>query len=1233
MNFDQIMDYCEDNRNVFEELRLHMPKEKSTCIPFIGAGVSAFINPCWKQFLETCALKIHNSEKRQSILDLIEKDYELAADELLNTRGKAGMYADIQMAFNAQRLDGFNSIVEQAVYLFPYLFKGPLLTTNYDKILEAVYHKFGVFLPISHPSHSELLKKCLVDHSPILYKFHGDVDEPSSIVLGKNSYNQAYELTSSLVCDLKMSLQQKHLLFLGCSLGSDRTVDMLKIFTPPGLTHYAILDCNEEDIDKRIKELGDSGIRVILYPKGMHSCLRTILKKLLFLTDPDGFKELIATENPAVLSQRFKYSEETTEFVGRSEQIEKLREFLSTEGSSALWWAIVGSGGAGKSRLAYEFIKLVRNNCLLGVYSHFDFVDSSKRKLPVIEDIKRNALIIIDYVKFYSATLGDWLVDLSRNVDSYNLTIKVLLLEREGESYDSAPWITSIEEQCTHKDIFESICYDKSFLRLTELQESDILKIMVSYASSYNKQFTSEQLNIMYSQFIMIDNRYKRPLYAMFVSDAWMNEPESAIHWGRNALLKYIVTREKSIYERILLSLNNAERRNRPLIKAFFVFKLIATALGYISVSFLCEEFPTYHTALQNASQYFNNIEDMLTCLSLADKYEDGAVILAPVEPDLIGEFFVWNLLTDKHLFSSNDLKELIDFLWNFPSKSYSFYSRLLQDFNDLIEEYNPKDTSMFIEHPNLGAMLADPRNQNHTTQYAAFLVDISQIPSKVISKKALNVLKVLSTRCIKPSRQYYTEKFADALTNYIPHASIAEVHYCVALISLLLEHYPTSSDLQYQYSIASFFLCEKVSVRHLPEKLVQIEEIISANSDSERFLVLQAHLLQHFFPNYESLKIVEHLIYCYPNNSKLTSSYDNMLIGILSDLETPHQRLNLLDSLLSIQLVNPFRSDIYCLALLAIAYSDIPYQQAMHWLDENRFDPASAHKYEPNHEILLMVSARLQQWCLVWQNLKLDYKLWYSYSLYILVLYDCNSEESARKLVDLYNYDTASDFLTNVVSSQFAALEILIPVTQKTISVFSIISEALLSNYREILNVDSEYVKATYKLASSFLFDIAMWHYSEDRFEVAYQYFEKCASIGSKTGINNMIYMLRRGEANAPINTIEHLLEELGASNDAFLHVNEALYLLSLESDDSCIRADSLIASLHDSVGVGGVVGWWSDLYAKGELEGVLVLNWLQKHELYPTYVPLNHSLLNSIRNQYPDNADWIIEQIFSKN
>lgn len=1227
MDFEQIMKYSEDNGDVFDDLCKDKRKENDKCIPFVGAGISGFVYPCWGKFLEECANKIHNIDKRQKILDLIKQDYEIAADEIQKVRGKAGVYADIERIFSIKRLNECSNIAEQAVYLFPYLFKGPLLTTNYDKVLETIYHDYGVILPVGHPSHSEMLLKHLVDHIPMLYKFHGDVAEPGSIILGKSSYDKAYQENSPLINDFKTGLNHKHLLFLGCSLGRDRTVDLIRKFALPGLTHYAILDCNEEDIDKYIGELGDIGVRVILYPKGQYSCLKTILKKLLAETDPDGYKNYISTEKPKMVAQRFKYSEEITEFVGRNEQIDELRKFVISENSFFSWWAIVGPGGAGKSRLAFEFIKRARTEQLLGSYANYYFVGVVE-ELPYPDSILHNSLIIIDYVRSHSLKLGNWLEDLSNRVVKQDFIIRVLLIEREGDGFEDAPWINTIIDECFHKDVFENTCYDKSFLKLEPLQKGDLIKIMISYADAYQKQFAPAQLYTMYEQFEKIDKMYSRPLYAMFIADAWINEVEQAYKWGRNALLGYIVDREICIYEDLLSSVVIGTRRSSSLSEAFLACKLVATIYGNTELKSLGEALPDYWKRLEGTAlqQQYRDVETMLITLNLAEERKNNVTIITPVEPDLVGEFFVWTLLNNSRIFKTKDKKKILELIWSNPQKVYAFGTRLLNDFSDVFDEENIKIVACFIEPCMPIHIILKP---DLTNQYASYLVELSKIHNMLISKRVLGILEKLIGCHTKFYRQRCCEKYADALTNYIAYAPEIEIGYCAAIISFLLEQYPQSLEIKYQYALALMRLCQGMSKKQLISIMPIIEKVVADNLNKEHFVVLHAQFLQRFFIDEKSLKDIEQYIYRFSSNIPLSYIYSDILLKVLSNKAEPQSHFNLLDSFQGVQYINPYTAEAYCLALLSIAYLGVPLRnQILEWLPKCLINTDIVLDYTPDLSVLPCIATHLEQWSLLWIGIDSTYRLWYIHALFLLILFDCQSTKYINMLISLLFSVYYESISKEILFAKISELPKLLPIGTQSHHMYKLIGDALFENIRQ---ADVEPEKKITQLAIMFICEYAMWCYGKKQFDVAYDYFEKSATLGAIGSKNNMIYMLRRGEVFDTTNEIEHLFEEIDEWRDPTLCINRALYLLSYGNEHSLNEADLLIASLSDSDDVNDAISWWDGLYQDGEVEGIIVLNWLYRHGLYPKYIPITEKNRIEIFEQYFDNKDWIIANLFS--
>lgn len=1226
MDFKQIMEYSEDNRDVFDDLCKHKSIENDNCIPFVGAGISGFVYPCWGKFLEECANKIHNIDKRQKMLDLIKQDYEIAADEIQKVRGKAGLYADIEKIFSIKPLNECSNISEQAVYLFPYLFKGPLLTTNYDNVLEKIYHDYGVILPVGHPSHSEMLLKHLVNHLPMLYKFHGDVTEPGSIILGKSSYDKAYQENSPLINDFKTGLNHQHLLFLGCSLGHDRTVDLIKKFALPGLTHYAILDCNEDDIDKYIGELGDIGVRAILYPKGQYSCLRTILKKLLAETDPEGYKNYISTEKPKMVSQRFKYSEEITEFIGRNEQIEELKKFVISEKSSFSWWAIVGPGGAGKSRLAFEFIKQARAGQLLASFTNYYFVGVVE-ELPPPARFLHNSLIVIDYVRSHCLKLGNWLVDLDNHTVEYDIIIRVLLIEREGDGFEDAPWINTIKDECFYKDIFENTCYNKFFLKLEPLQKEDIIRIMVSYANAYQKYFDPAQLYTMYEQFEKIDKMYSRPLYAMFIADAWINEAEQAYMWGKNALLGYIVDREISIYEDLLRSVTIGAKRSSSLSEAFLACKFVATIYGDTEIRLLGEALPDYWGILERTAlhQQYRDVETMLISLNLAEERNNNITIITPVEPDLVGEFFVWTLLNNSKIFKTENKKEILKIIWSKPQKVYAFGTRLLNDFSDVFNEDNIKMVTCFIEPYMPIQIILKP---DLTNQYASYLVELTKIHNILISKSALGILKQLIDYHTNHYRERYCEKYAEALTNYIAYAPEIEIGYCVVILSFLLEQYPQSMKIKYQYALALMRLCLYMSQKQVISIMPIIEKVLTGNLDKEYFVVLHAQLLQRFFINEKSLKIIEQYIYRFPDNILLPSLFSDILLKVLSNKVGTQSHFSLLDSFKCVQYVNPYTSETYCLALLSIAYLEVPLRnRILEWLPKCLINTDMVSDYTPNLSVLPCIAIHLEQWSLLWIGIDPTYRLWYIHALFLLVLFDCQSMKYVQMIISLLFSTSYERLSKEILLVKIKELPKLLPINTQSHNVYKLIGNTLFEN---IMQTDVELKKITKQIAIEFTFKYAMWCYNKKQFDVAYDYFEKSATLGDINSKINMIYMLRRGEVIDTTNKIECLFEEIDEWNDPTLCINRALYLLSHGNECSLNEADLLIASISDS-DISDAVAWWNKLYQNGEIEGVIVLNWLYRHKLYSKFSPITEKYRIGIFEQYFYNKDWIIINLFS--
>ena len=70
MTFDDIMNYCPDNKSVYTNLLKTF--ENNNIIPFVGAGMSVPIYHTWEKTLEKLAERINSSEKKHQIFSEIQ---------------------------------------------------------------------------------------------------------------------------------------------------------------------------------------------------------------------------------------------------------------------------------------------------------------------------------------------------------------------------------------------------------------------------------------------------------------------------------------------------------------------------------------------------------------------------------------------------------------------------------------------------------------------------------------------------------------------------------------------------------------------------------------------------------------------------------------------------------------------------------------------------------------------------------------------------------------------------------------------------------------------------------------------------------------------------------------------------------------------------------------------------------------------------------------------------------
>ncbi len=299
--FDDMMDYGENREN---RKRFHALKENlDVIIPFVGAGLSVpFGFPQWKKFLLDCC---ENNDvmkgKVNEILNSGKSDcYEEAASYLSKELTKENpdfFHQKIQEVFDKD----IDKNIESPITLFSSLFKGPIVTTNFDRVLETVTG-YKTVLYHQEENFSRFLKG--TDKNMVL-KLHGDVKDVKNIILTQEQYNKSYLLDTTFQKDFFALLESKIFLFLGCSLDQDRTMAFMSrpeaVKWTQHVKNYAFMASpafrfknikekteeikEEEELakqkEKEIEErLGKVNILPIWYPEGEYQWIQSYLEWL-----------------------------------------------------------------------------------------------------------------------------------------------------------------------------------------------------------------------------------------------------------------------------------------------------------------------------------------------------------------------------------------------------------------------------------------------------------------------------------------------------------------------------------------------------------------------------------------------------------------------------------------------------------------------------------------------------------------------------------------------------------------------------------------------------------------------------------------------------------------------------------------------------------------------------------------------------------------------------------------
>lgn len=250
-------------------------------IPFVGAGLSIsseYIG--WTEFLRIIRNETNYPEAEFEDL-LMSGQYEKAAQVLYDCLPNGAFLEQVESYFD------FKKDLKGVVQRLPSLFKKAVITTNFDSVVKRCYEAENCSFEEELLGKEALnLPRLIGANKKVLVKLHGKASSSHNRVFTQSEYEQHYANTNELKSVIQ-ALTNTSLLFLGCSLTVDRTIQTIKdIVQERGIEsiprHYAFLKLRPSDGNKveRTRQLNEANIYPIWYEGDHEECIEALLELL-----------------------------------------------------------------------------------------------------------------------------------------------------------------------------------------------------------------------------------------------------------------------------------------------------------------------------------------------------------------------------------------------------------------------------------------------------------------------------------------------------------------------------------------------------------------------------------------------------------------------------------------------------------------------------------------------------------------------------------------------------------------------------------------------------------------------------------------------------------------------------------------------------------------------------------------------------------------------------------------
>jgi|GEM_PF-1079778 len=306
------------------------------CIAFAGAGLSAQVTrsngttlPSWSvlliEFLDWAVSRnVRFWGSPEDIREMIKKgNLLMAAQELQDRLGTAALGEFLDLVFRDPAV--LPSPAHRILARIPFR---AVLTTNYDSLIEGAYslENSGALPPVWTQDDLLFRPSPLRGSDFFLFKIHGHLDRPNSVILGSRDYQDLLFRTPGYRQFLETLFATHTVLFLGFG-GTDPNIDgvfdrLASIYSRTLDRHFTLLPAERFNTTEKRRLALDRRLEVIEYEAGVdHSQVGAFLKALA----------LQAEKGPTQQAQKARRSKQLTVFISHAQTDLKVVEAIAAE--------------------------------------------------------------------------------------------------------------------------------------------------------------------------------------------------------------------------------------------------------------------------------------------------------------------------------------------------------------------------------------------------------------------------------------------------------------------------------------------------------------------------------------------------------------------------------------------------------------------------------------------------------------------------------------------------------------------------------------------------------------------------------------------------------------------------------------------------------------------------------------------------------------------------------------